>query len=202
MRTAGFPFGETQPFLKSSQPELHVRAALVMFLPVHHQNRPNKKPRFSLFPCDFMSPVHLTFCCHPLFLSAQCLLWFRNWWLQHISQRESRTSRESQCQCLEMWSLQGLLLHYCPCKIWALLTLCLLHHLPWSWAGMPQLFSAVLLVFLAWIWSTAQQCLLVTSPPGWGQQFSKFSRAWWWDLTQITEGKKKQLCKNWNSSGW
>lgn len=93
MRTAGFLFGETQPFLKSSQPELHVRAALVMFLPVHHQNRPNKKPRFSLFPCDFMSPVHLTFCCHPLFLSAQCLLWFRNWWLQHISQRESRTSR-------------------------------------------------------------------------------------------------------------
>lgn len=27
------------------------------------------------------------------FSLAQCLLWFRNWWLQHIPQRESRTSR-------------------------------------------------------------------------------------------------------------
>lgn len=39
-------------------------------------------------------------------------------------------------------------------------------------------FSAVLLEFLAWIWSTAQQGLLVTSPPDWGLQYNKFSRAW------------------------
>lgn len=113
MRTAGFLSGETQPFLNSSQPELHVRAALVMFPPVHHQNRPNKKPRFSLFPCGFTSPVHLTLSCHPLFLSGP---------VSDLETGGSSTSLKgraghpegSLCQCLEMWSWQGLLLHSFP----------------------------------------------------------------------------------------
>ena len=67
---SSFLFGETQPFLSNSQPELRVRAAHVMSPPVHHQNGPSKKTHFPLFPCDFTFPVHLTFYCHPLFLSG------------------------------------------------------------------------------------------------------------------------------------
>lgn len=51
-----FLFGETQPFLSNSQHELHFRASLIVFSPVHHQNGPNKKPHFSLFHCERYLP--------------------------------------------------------------------------------------------------------------------------------------------------
>lgn len=148
-----------------------------MFPPVHHQNRPNKKPHFSLFPCDFTSPVHLTFYCHPLFLSGSMSTFILRMRIPaYPSTERTGLLEKCVCQCLKVWSLQGL---FQPSfLIQALGSTCSMLipsppslRLPGDGLGcLRMLFSTAVLVFSAWIWGTAQQCLLVTSPPGWRQQ--------------------------------
>lgn len=66
------------------------------------------------------------------FFLAQFLLWFRNWWFQHISQRESRTSRRVSVSVWKCGVWRGCSVTPFPCKVWALLALCLLPQLPLS----------------------------------------------------------------------
>lgn len=150
-----------KPFLSNNQPGLHVRAGFVVFLPV---------PCSSVYPCDFSFPCPLDlllsysrpFICSDLEADDS--------WVS--LNRESSSSREVSGSVSRNTAFAGAVpgLLSQARSMQSLLCACLIPFQPqaaWSWANMPQLFRQP---FGCSQLGTAQWCLLVTSPPGWGQQ--------------------------------
>lgn len=199
-------FGETQPFLSNRQHELHFRASLIVFSPVHHQNGPNKKPHFSLFHCEFYLPF-------PFDLPLSSSISFWPYVCSDLETDGSSISLDRERRIprrLCVWAQKCKVCRGWSSKVWVVLGWCLPHSHPASgclepaglgcfssflqptWCSQLGFEAQLSNVYLSHLYQAGDSNANIATP------LAELSDRIWPKLQR----EEKQLYKNWNSSGW